>query len=34
MDMQRREITDAATLVTGRESINVGTTAEVKQWRL
>jgi cytosine/adenosine deaminase-related metal-dependent hydrolase len=34
MDAQRREITDAAILVGGREIIAVGTTAEVKQWML
>jgi len=34
MDMQRREITDAAILVEGREIINLGTTAEMRQWML
>ena len=34
MDKQRREITDAAILIEGREIINVGTTAEVNQWML
>ena len=32
MDKQRREISNAAILVDGRKIINVGTTAEVKQW--
>lgn len=34
MDAQRREITDAAILVEGREIISVGTTEEVEQWML
>ena len=34
MDKQRREITDAAILVEGREIIKVGTTAEITQWML
>jgi 8-oxoguanine deaminase len=34
MDAPRREITDAAILIEGREIVTVGTTAEVKQWML
>ncbi len=34
MDAQRREITDAAILVEGREIISVGTSEEVEQWML
>jgi len=34
MDKQRREITDAAILVEGREIIKVGTTDEITRWML
>ena len=34
MDAQRREITDGAILIEGREIVIVGTTVEVRQWML